>query len=103
MLWPGSPFHSSQLFAIRSEASVLRMLEGSPDDFIHQPILKYLGERGVKHSTSRRITDITCEPRAKEGENAFHPSSTLAIRLKRSATAVVGYLQLLLLPLSVVP
>lgn len=48
----------SQLFAIRSEASVLRMLEGSPDDFIHQPILKYLGERGVKHHTSRRILDI---------------------------------------------
>ncbi|CBN76924.1 zeta-carotene desaturase, chloroplast precursor [Ectocarpus siliculosus] len=50
-----------QLFAIRSEASVLRMLEGSPDDFIHQPILKYLGERGVKHHTSRRILDIKHE------------------------------------------
>ncbi|CAM9598694.1 unnamed protein product [Ectocarpus sp. 6 AP-2014] len=49
------------LFAIRSEASVLRMLEGSPDDFIHQPILKYLGERGVKHHTSRRILDIKHE------------------------------------------
>ncbi|CAN0451492.1 unnamed protein product [Ascophyllum nodosum] len=50
-----------QLFAIRSEASVLRMLEGSPDDFIHKPMLKYLGERGVKHSTSRRITEIKHE------------------------------------------
>lgn len=93
MLWPGYPIYSSQLFAIRSEASVLRMLEGSPDDFIHQPILKYLGERGVKHSTSRRITDITCESREKEGKHAFHPFSTLA---------VVGYPQLLLLPLSIV-
>ena len=54
-----------QLFAIRSEASVLRMLEGSPDDFIHKPMLKYLGERGVKHSTSRRITEIKCESRAR--------------------------------------
>eukprot|EP00903_Cladosiphon_okamuranus_P019392 g17830.t1 len=50
-----------QLFAIRSEASVLRMLEGSPDEFIHQPILKYLGERGVKHETSRRVLDIRHE------------------------------------------
>lgn len=47
-----------QLFAVRSEASVLRMLEGSPDDFIHQPMLKYLAERGVRHHTSRRISDI---------------------------------------------
>ncbi|CAM9262796.1 unnamed protein product [Pylaiella littoralis] len=50
-----------QLFAIRSEASVLRMLEGSPDDFIHQPILKYLGERGVTHHTSSSILDIKYE------------------------------------------
>ncbi|CAM9751328.1 unnamed protein product [Scytosiphon promiscuus] len=50
-----------QLFAIRSEASVLRMLEGSPDEFIHQPILKYLGDRGVKHFTNRRIMDIRHE------------------------------------------
>lgn len=50
-----------QLFAIRSEASVLRMLEGSPDEFIHQPMLKYLGERGVKHHTLSRIIDIKHE------------------------------------------
>ena len=36
------------------------MLEGSPDDYIHQPILKYLAERGVTHQTSRRITEIRC-------------------------------------------
>ncbi len=36
-----------QLFAVRTEASVLRMLEGSPEDYIHKPILKYLDKRGV--------------------------------------------------------
>jgi len=36
------------LFAIRSEASVLRMLEGSPQTYLHDPIIKYLEDRGVK-------------------------------------------------------
>eukprot|EP00611_Tribonema_gayanum_P000394 TRINITY_DN10268_c0_g1_i1.p1 TRINITY_DN10268_c0_g1~~TRINITY_DN10268_c0_g1_i1.p1 ORF type:complete len:629 (-),score=257.66 TRINITY_DN10268_c0_g1_i1:518-2326(-) len=48
-----------QLFAVRSEASVLRMLEGSPEDFIHTPILKYLADRNVQVHTNRRIADIT--------------------------------------------
>mmetsp|Transcript_1794 Transcript_1794/g.1904 ORF Transcript_1794/g.1904 Transcript_1794/m.1904 type:complete len:597 (-) Transcript_1794:358-2148(-) len=36
------------LFAIRTEASVLRMLDGSPQTGLHDPIIKYLEERGVK-------------------------------------------------------
>jgi zeta-carotene desaturase len=36
------------LFAIRTEASVLRMLEGSPQTCLHDPILKYLDDRGVR-------------------------------------------------------
>jgi zeta-carotene desaturase len=28
------------LFAIRTEASVLRMLEGSPQTYLHDPIIK---------------------------------------------------------------
>ena len=36
------------LFAIRTEASVLRMLEGSPQTGLHDPILKYLDDLGVK-------------------------------------------------------
>mmetsp|Transcript_63368 Transcript_63368/g.174339 ORF Transcript_63368/g.174339 Transcript_63368/m.174339 type:complete len:217 (-) Transcript_63368:516-1166(-) len=36
------------LFAIRTEASVLRMLEGSPQTFLHDPIIKYLDDRNVK-------------------------------------------------------
>jgi len=36
------------LFAIRTEASVLRMLEGSPQTYLHDPIVSYLEERGAK-------------------------------------------------------
>ena len=38
------------LFAIRTEASVLRMLDGSPQTYLHDPIVKYLEER-VSRST----------------------------------------------------
>ncbi|MDJ0736177.1 MAG: 9,9'-di-cis-zeta-carotene desaturase [Nostocaceae cyanobacterium] len=47
-----------QLFAARTEASVLRMLEGSPDEYLHQPILKYLEARGTQVYTRRRVREI---------------------------------------------
>ncbi|QLE57483.1 9,9'-di-cis-zeta-carotene desaturase [Nostoc sp. TCL26-01] len=47
-----------QFFAVRSEASVLRMLEGSPDEYIHKPILKYLEARGTKVYTRRQVREI---------------------------------------------
>ena len=47
-----------QLFAVRTEASVLRMLEGSPDEFLHKPIVKYLENRGVKISLNKRVLDV---------------------------------------------
>ena len=31
-----------QLFAAKTEASVLRMLEGSPDEYLHKPIINYI-------------------------------------------------------------
>jgi zeta-carotene desaturase len=46
------------LFAIRTEASVLRMLEGSPQTGLHDPILKYLKERGVKITTSTGCREL---------------------------------------------
>jgi zeta-carotene desaturase len=46
------------LFAIRTEASVLRMLEGSPQTGLHDPILKYLDDRGVKINLSTPCRDI---------------------------------------------
>lgn len=47
-----------QLFAARTEASVLRMLEGSPHEYLHKPILEYLEARGTKISTRRRVREI---------------------------------------------
>ncbi|BCL37005.1 9,9'-di-cis-zeta-carotene desaturase [Nostoc sp. MS1] len=47
-----------QFFAIKSEASVLRMLEGSPDEYLHKPILKYLEARGTKVYTRRQVREI---------------------------------------------
>ncbi len=47
-----------QFFAAKTEASVLRMLEGSPHEYLHQPIIKYLEERGAKIYTRRRVREI---------------------------------------------
>ena len=48
-----------QLFAVRSEASILRMLDGSPNEMLHKPIVKYLEDRGVKINLNRRIQKLT--------------------------------------------
>ena len=47
-----------QLFAARTEASVLRMLEGSPHEYLHKPIVEYLEARGAKIYTRRRVREI---------------------------------------------
>lgn len=47
-----------QLFAARTEASVLRMLEGSPYEYLHKPIIDYLEARGGKIYTRRRVREI---------------------------------------------
>jgi zeta-carotene desaturase len=47
-----------QLFAVRTEASKLRMLKGSPYDFMHKPILDYLEARGACIYTRRQVRDI---------------------------------------------
>jgi len=46
------------LFAIRTEASVLRMLEGSPQTGLHDPILKYLEDRNVKINLQTGCRDL---------------------------------------------
>jgi zeta-carotene desaturase len=52
------------LFAIRTEASVLRMLDGSPQTGLHDPIIKYLEDRNVKINLSTPCRDIVhdCDP-----------------------------------------
>ena len=49
------------LFAIRTEASVLRMLDGSPQTGLHDPIIKYLEDRNVKINLSTPCRDIVHE------------------------------------------
>jgi zeta-carotene desaturase len=49
------------LFAIRTEASVLRMLEGSPQTGLHDPIIKYLEDRNVKINLSTGCRDLVHE------------------------------------------
>lgn len=50
-----------QLFAARSEASVLRMLEGSPDRFLSGPIVKYIEDRGARIHLRQRVREICWE------------------------------------------
>ncbi len=52
-----------QLFAVRTEASVLRMLEGSPQEYLHKPIVRYLEDRGTKIHTRRQVRQILFEDR----------------------------------------
>ncbi|WP_036479960.1 9,9'-di-cis-zeta-carotene desaturase [Myxosarcina sp. GI1] len=47
-----------QFFATKTEASVLRMLEGSPSEYLHKPIVEYLTARGTKIHTRRRVRKI---------------------------------------------
>ncbi len=47
-----------QLFAVKTEASVLRMLAGSPQEYLHKPIVDYLEARGTKIHTRRRVREI---------------------------------------------
>ncbi|WP_414546433.1 9,9'-di-cis-zeta-carotene desaturase [Nostoc sp. CCY0012] len=47
-----------QFFAAKTEASIMRMLEGSPDEYLHKPIIKYLEARGAKIHTRRQVREI---------------------------------------------
>ncbi|HEY9630159.1 MAG TPA: 9,9'-di-cis-zeta-carotene desaturase [Coleofasciculaceae cyanobacterium] len=51
------------MFAAKTEASRLNMLAGSPDEYIHKPILQYLEARGAKIHTRRQTRQILFEER----------------------------------------
>ena len=51
-----------QFFATKTEASVLRMLEGSPNEYLHKPIVEYLTARGTKIHTRRQVRKILFTP-----------------------------------------
>lgn len=57
-----------QLFAARSEASVLRMLEGSPDEYLTGPILRYIESKGGRVHLRRRVRGINWSEDAATGE-----------------------------------
>ncbi|MBF2078534.1 MAG: 9,9'-di-cis-zeta-carotene desaturase [Synechococcales cyanobacterium T60_A2020_003] len=63
-----------QFFAAKTEASVLRMLEGSPHEYLHQPILDYLEKKGAKVHTRRGVREVFYE-----GEGADLKVTGLAI------------------------
>ena len=67
------------LFAIRTEASVLRMLEGSPQTYLHDPIVAYLEERGVKINLRTPVRELVHEVDA----NGM-PTRITGIRIKAS-------------------
>ncbi|MGJ3245491.1 MAG: 9,9'-di-cis-zeta-carotene desaturase [Elainellaceae cyanobacterium] len=50
-----------QFFAAKTEASILRMLEGSPHTYLHQPILDYLNTKGAQVYTRRQVRQILFE------------------------------------------
>jgi zeta-carotene desaturase len=47
-----------QFFAAKTEASILRMLEGSPYEYLHKPIIDYLEARGARIYTRRQVREI---------------------------------------------
>ncbi|MDG2615736.1 9,9'-di-cis-zeta-carotene desaturase [Thermoleptolyngbya sichuanensis XZ-Cy5] len=49
------------MFAAKTEASRLNMLAGSPDEYLHKPILKYIQERGAQVYTRRQTRRILFE------------------------------------------
>lgn len=46
------------MFASKTEASRLNMLAGSPDEYLHQPILRYIQAKGAKVHTRRQTRTI---------------------------------------------
>jgi len=61
------------MFAVRTEASMLRMLDGSPQTGLHDPILKYLDDRGVKIHLGTACRDIVHDVDEKTGlPNVVH-------------------------------
>jgi zeta-carotene desaturase len=56
------------LFAIRTEASILRMLDGSPQTGLHDPIIAYLQARNVKINLSTPCRDIVHELDSDNGK-----------------------------------
>jgi zeta-carotene desaturase len=55
-----------QLFAAKTEASIMRMLEGSPNEYLHKPIVEYLEARGTKIYTRRQVREILYQEKSEK-------------------------------------
>lgn len=93
-----------ELFGVRTEASVLRMLEGSPNEYLHKPILKYLTDRNVEITLNKRVlnllydTDASGKPSKIKGFTTSGPDGQPEERLFDvvvAATDVPGIQKLL--------
>eukprot|EP00607_Mallomonas_marina_P006632 CAMPEP_0182436662 /NCGR_PEP_ID=MMETSP1167-20130531/82756_1 /TAXON_ID=2988 /ORGANISM="Mallomonas Sp, Strain CCMP3275" /LENGTH=533 /DNA_ID=CAMNT_0024629055 /DNA_START=76 /DNA_END=1677 /DNA_ORIENTATION=- len=65
-----------QLFAVRSEASILRMLEGSPNEFLHKPIVEYLSQRDVTINLNKRVQELIYEKNEEGVPTRMHGFKT---------------------------
>jgi zeta-carotene desaturase len=55
-----------QFFAAKTEASIMRMLEGSPNEYLHKPIVEYLEARGTKIYTRRQVREIQYQEKSEK-------------------------------------
>lgn len=78
------------LFAIRTEASVLRMLDGSPQTGLHDPIIKYLEDRNVKINLSTPVRDIVHDVDEEGRPTRVHGIKTGAREEFRAFDAVIA-------------
>ncbi|MCG8365290.1 MAG: oleate hydratase, partial [Pseudanabaenales cyanobacterium] len=72
-----------QFFAAKTEASVLRMLEGSPHEYLHKPIIHYLHARGAQIHTRRGVKQILFE---KAGASAHVTGLAIAQQGEQTET-----------------
>jgi zeta-carotene desaturase len=79
-----------QLFGVRSEASVLRMLRGSPDTYLHGPIVNYLRERDVDIQLNKRVLRLLVEEDEQGRARAVRGFTTSSTTPSTSATSSGG-------------
>ena len=72
-----------QFFAAKTEASVLRMLEGSPHEYLHKPIIHCLEARGAQIYTRRGVKQILFE---KAGASAHVTGLAIAQQGEQTET-----------------
>jgi len=78
-----------QFFASKTEASVLHMLKGSPNEYLHKPLVDYITQRGGEVYTRRGVSEILTDGDAVVGLLMSHGDRVEA-DVYVCATAVEG-------------